>query len=156
MPLPPGRAPSKDMDWRAFRDELKHRRFVAARRALAARYEGLTVEHPELGQAVGAGRRDEPLFQVVPYKEAYSPGLVRSVLDQVGITRGALLDPFAGAGTSVLVAAQRGISGVGVDLLPFAAFVGRTLLRIGEADWDKIDRTEPHLLATVASHPRCK
>lgn len=145
-PGPSGRAPSKDMDWHAFRDGLRPRRFVAARKALAARFEGSTVEHLELGQAVGAGRRDEPLFQVVPYKEAYSPCLVRSVLDHVGITKGALLDPFSGAGTSVLVAAQRGMSGVGVDLLPFAAFAGRTLLRIGEADWDKIDRTEPRLL----------
>lgn len=136
------------MDWHAFRDELKPRRFVAARRALADRYEGLTVEHLELGQSVGAGRRDEPLFQVVPYKEAYSPGLVRSLLDHMGIRKGALLDPFAGAGTSVLVAAQRGMPGVGVDLLPFAAFAGRTLLRVGEADWDKIDRTEPRLLAS--------
>lgn len=136
------------MDWHEFRDDLRPRRRVAARKALAARYEGATVEHPELAQAVGTGRRDEPLFQVVPYKEAFSPCLVRAVLDHVGVTDGALLDPFAGAGTSVLVAVERGMSGVGVDLLPFAAFAGRTLLRAGEADWDLVGRLEPRLVAS--------
>lgn len=147
VPAPAGRTASKGTDWHAFRDELPVRRRVAARKALVERYEGLTVERPELAQVVGAQRREEPLFQVVPYKEAFSPYLVRTVLDHVGATSGALLDPFSGAGTSVLVAAERGISAVGVDLLPFAAFAGRTLLRVVESDWSLIDRLELQLLA---------
>jgi len=141
------RSQSTDMNWREFRDGLVPKRRVAARKALAARYESVTVEHLELGQAVGAGQRHEPLFDVIPYKEAFSPCLVRAVLDHVGITQGMLLDPFAGAGTSVLVAVERGLSAVGVDLLPFAAFAGRTLLNVGESDWNLIDRLEPRLLA---------
>lgn len=138
----------RNVDWRAHRDQIKPRRGTAARKELAARYEGRVVERLELGQVVGTRRRDEPLFQVVPFKEAFSAGLVRGVLDHVGVTGGSLIDPFSGAGTSVLVAAERRMSGVGLDLLPFAAFAGRTLLHCGEADWSTIDRVESEVLET--------
>lgn len=107
-------------------------------------------EHYELSRAVGAGSRDEPLHRLVPYKEAFSPQLVRAILDHTGISSGTLLDPFAGAGTSLLVAAERGLGAVGVDLLPFAAFTADALLRAPLADWDLVRR---HARRVQAARP---
>ncbi len=139
----------RESEWQTFRDGQVPKRRVSARRSLADRYDGVTVDHPELAHSVGTKRRDEPLFQVVPYKEAFSPNLVRTVLNHVGVSDGTLLDPFVGAGTSVLVAAERGMSGTGIDLLPFAVFAAQTLLRVGESDWLLIDNLENQLLARV-------
>lgn len=83
---------------------------------------------------VGATRRDEPLYRWVPYKEAFAPDLVRGVIDHLGITSGVLLDPFAGVGTSLLVAAERGITAIGIELLAYPAFAASTMLAASCAD----------------------
>jgi hypothetical protein len=103
----------------------------------------------ELGRLVGAGHRDEPIHRWVPYKEAFAPDLVRGVLDYLGITSGVLLDPFAGIGTSLLVGAERGMTAIGVELLPYPAFAASTMLAAGTADSSAI-RT----LAAVAAADR--
>ena len=138
------------MDWYTYRDELQPRRRTRERLALAARYDGAFVDRLELGRAVGGHQRTEPLYSVVPYKEAFSPGLVRHILDLAGISSGRLLDPFAGAGTSLLVAAERGLGAVGVDILPFAAFAANTLLHASLVPWDTVDSQ----LGTILRHPR--
>jgi hypothetical protein len=63
-----------------------------------------------------------------------------------------LLDPFAGAGTSLLVAVERDLVAVGVDILPFASFAARTLLHAPLARWDLIDQHLP----LVLSHPQSR
>lgn len=150
--VPPAEASvaSPPMDWVTYRDELQPRRRTVERRALAGRYDGAFVDRLELGRAVGGHQRTEPLYAVVPYKEAFSPGLVRDILDVAGVRSGRLLDPFAGAGTSLLVAAERGLGAVGVDILPFAAFAANTLLHTSLVHWDTVDSQ----LATILCHPQ--
>lgn len=138
------------MDWRTFREQLATRTAYTAREELAARFAGVLSPRPELGRVVGSHQRTEPLHSVVPYKEAFSPALVRDVLDTAGVTTGRLLDPFAGSGTSLLVAAERGLAAVGVDILPFAAFAARTLLYAPTADLSALDE----LAELVLDQPR--
>lgn len=134
------------MNWRTYREQLRPRAASTARTKLAARYTGVLSDRPELGRAVGSHQRTEPLHSVVPYKEAFSPTLVRDVLDTAGVTDGRLLDPFCGSGTSLLVAAERGLTAVGVDLLPFAAFAARTLLYAPNADLAAVDELAARVL----------
>jgi hypothetical protein len=137
------------MDWLTFREQVNARSAHAARDALSARFASVTSDRPELGRTVGSQQRTEPLHATVPYKEAFSPTVVRDVLDSAGVTDGRLLDPFAGAGTSLLVAAERGLTPVGVDILPFASFAARTLLYAPTADLAAVDE----LAAQVLSRP---
>lgn len=134
------------MDWRTVREQLDARTAHTAREELAARFASVLSDRPELGRAVGSHQRTEPLHSVVPYKEAFSPTLVRDVLDTAGVTTGRLLDPFAGAGTSLLVAAERGLAAVGVDILPFAAFAARALLYAPTADLATLDELAEQVL----------
>jgi hypothetical protein len=101
---------------------------------LAQRFAAVTELRPELGRHVGASGRDLPVYRWVPYKEAYSPALVHAVLNHLGLTNGTLFDPFCGAGTSLLVAAERGLSAVGVERLPYAAYAAQTTLAAHRAD----------------------
>lgn len=149
MPVPSMGAHSITMTWDDHRAAARKVRRVRARTELAKAYRGVTCQRPDLARAVGAGQRIEPLYSVVPYKEAFSPAVVRAVLQHHEITSGRLLDPFVGAGTSLLVAADRGLTAVGVDVIPFSAFASRTLLHIANTDWDAVD---DHL-DRVLAHP---
>jgi hypothetical protein len=135
------------MTWVDHRAAAAKVRRVQARAELAGTYDAVTQNRPDLAGSVGSRQRLEPLFCVVPYKEAFSPTVVRAVIEGCAIESGRLLDPFAGAGTSLLVAAERGLTAVGVDILPFSAFASRTLLRIGDTDWDALDSHLDRVLA---------
>lgn len=139
-----------EMTWQEYLRTMNPLAKLAAREALAKRYVGLLEERLELGCLVGAGRRDEPVHRWVPYKEAFSPGLVRDILDYLGEDSGVLLDPFAGVGTSLLVANERGMTGIGVELLPYPAFAASTKLGSGLANPEKVRR----LAAATASDRR--
>jgi hypothetical protein len=106
----------------------------AALEQLSSQLEPLTKERLELGHLAGPRRRDEPGFRWLRYKEAYSPLLVRAVLDQWRDLDGPVLDPFAGSGTSILVALELGMSAVGVELLPYSQWAANTTVQARSAD----------------------
>lgn len=107
---------------------------IAALEQISAQLEPLTKERLELGHLAGPRRRDEPGFRWLRYKEAYSPPLVRAVFDQWGEVDGPVLDPFAGSGTSILVALERGMPAVGVELLPYPQWAANTTVQARFAD----------------------
>ena len=101
---------------------------------LAEEFRDLEQVRTDLGVLAGPRRRDEPGYRWLPYKEAFSPGLVRAVLDHwTGLT-GPLLDPFAGSATSLLAAAERGLRSIGVEILPYAQWGADTIVRANAAD----------------------
>lgn len=55
------------------------------------------------------------------YREGFSAELIRYLLEKTGLTGGTILDPFAGSGTALFVAAERGLNAVGIELLPSTA-----------------------------------
>jgi len=61
--------------------------------------------------------------------ESYSEPLVVDALERFGIGRGqSVLDPFAGAGTTLVSSALRGVDSVGLEVNPFLAFASRVKL----------------------------
>lgn len=52
------------------------------------------------------------------YKEGFSAALMTYVFEKAGIKSGRVLDPFAGSGTALFVAAEHGINATGIELLP--------------------------------------
>ena len=136
-----------DHAWREFSRELPTTVAYTARTHLAREYQSLTKDRLDLGHHAGIlPRADEPVYRWVRYKEAYSPRLVRDVLDELlpqpsGYQNsGELLvyDPMAGSGTSLLVAAERGLPALGADLMPYAAFLSSTMIRWREADPERV------------------
>jgi len=60
------------------------------------------------------------------FPHSYSPELVEAILKDWDLPNGSsLLDPFVGAGTTLLVAKERGIPATGVDISPLAILVSR-------------------------------
>lgn len=106
----------------------------AALHRMVAELSALTKDRPGLGRLAGAGYRDEPAHRWIAYKEAFSPGLVREILDSWSGLRGPILDPFAGTGTTLLVAIERDLTAIGVELLPYSHWVANTLVNARAAE----------------------
>ncbi|MBI3592838.1 MAG: site-specific DNA-methyltransferase [Nitrospirae bacterium] len=62
--------------------------------------------------------KNEPGFRWFKYKEGFSSALVDYVLDRCKVTRGEIIDPFAGSGATLFVASRRGLDSAGIELLP--------------------------------------
>jgi len=76
------------------------------------------------------------VYRWFKYKEAFSAELIEHLLSKYRITKGVLLDPFAGSGTALFVAGGHGMKVEGIELLP----IGQTLIATKQLiDWDLKD-----------------
>jgi hypothetical protein len=98
----------------------------------------LTELRPELGRFAGPRHRDEPAHRWLPYKEAFSPGMVRAILDDWTNVDGPLLDPFAGSGTSVLVAIERCLPAIGIEMLAYPQWAASVAVSARAADGHRL------------------
>lgn len=65
--------------------------------------------------------KKDKLHSWLKYKEGFSAELVRILLNEFSIDKGAtVLDPFMGSGTTALVACMNGINSIGYDILPMS------------------------------------
>ena len=148
--------------WKEFRRALPTTVADTARARLLQEYEPLTKDRLDLGRHAGIlPRAEEPVYRWVRYKEAYSPRLVRDVLDELlpqpsgRQDCGELLvyDPMAGSGTSLLVAAERGLPALGADLMPYAAFLSSAMIRWREADPARVRQIAEDALSGYVPFP---
>jgi len=135
----------------------------AVRAHLLQEYEPLMKERLDLGSHAGVlPRAEEPVYRWVRFKEAYSPRLVRDMLDQMIPKRSrhrdekapVVYDPMVGSGTSLLVAAERGLPALGADMMPYATFLSSALIRSHLADPDTVRQIGNEVLAGYRSMPR--
>ncbi len=96
--------------------------------ALEARYADKLLVNPKLSRQLVSfqANKNKPGYRWFKYKEGFSEPLVHYLLDYAGLDSGRLLDPFAGTGTALFAASERGLSATGIELLP----VGCDIMRV--------------------------
>jgi hypothetical protein len=96
---------------------------------LEHKYAPLIKEELQLANIVSyVPNKKLPLLRLYRYKEAFASRFVEEFINRFGLTeRDYLFDPFCGMGTTLFVAAQKGIASVGIDRLPVGVFIARTL-----------------------------
>ncbi len=69
-----------------------------------------------------------PRHRWFPYKEGFSPSFVKQFISNniAPPSKGIVLDPFSGVGTTTLVASQLGYKSIGLDVSPLSTFVAKT------------------------------
>ena len=96
-----------------------------------------------LGDTAFARNRTEPLHRWVPWIAGFSSSFVGSVLETVSDRNPAdilVLDPFAGVGTTLVEAMERGHESVGFEINPYAALVCRTKMSCLAYDLNRFQR----------------
>lgn len=99
------------------------------RERLERRFRSLMREELDLGNLVSyVGNKSMPVLRLYRYKEAFAYKFVREFLHRFEIKdRDYVFDPFAGMGTTTFTSMLHGIPSIGIDRLPIAVFVARTL-----------------------------
>lgn len=88
--------------------------------------------------------KTRPFYRWYKFKEAFSASLVEHLLHKYGISKGIILDPFAGSGTALFAAREAGIDAEGIELLPIGQeIIATTKLLESEftpEDFDRVQR----------------
>jgi len=73
------------------------------------------------------GLKEKPLHRWCVFPHSFTDDLVTSLIEEWGLTpKDKILDPFAGAGTTILTAKEKGIPATGYDLSPYAVHAACT------------------------------
>jgi len=73
------------------------------------------------------------IYRWFKFKEGFSAGLVEHLLSKYRISKGIVLDPFAGSGTALFAATAAGVKAEGVELLP----IGQEIIKARQVvDWN--------------------
>ena len=81
-----------------------------------------------------SSNRGEPVHRWVPWIAGYSRQFVANAIDSRMGGPGAVLDPFAGVGTTLVEADRKGHEATGFEINPYAAFAARTKLAAHRVD----------------------
>jgi len=104
----------------------------------------------------------KPVHRWYVFPHSFTSELVHALIDDWGLgPKSHILDPFAGAGTTLLAAKERGVPATGYDLSPLAVFAARvklanySLSRLEEA-WKRLqkDMDPAQWNGAVKSHPK--
>jgi hypothetical protein len=94
-----------------------------------------------------------PLHRWFYFPHSYSPELVDVILDSWGLPAdSSLVDPFVGAGTTLVVAKERGHRAIGTDLSPLAILLANA--KVADYDPEALRSATGAVVATVASDDR--
>jgi len=94
--------------------------------------------------------KDEPIYRWFKYKEGFSSALVKYFLSEYSPRPGMVLDPFAGAGTTLFAGQEIGWESHGIELLPVGSFVMETREALNNIDTIKLKATIKTLWTEIA------
>ncbi|MEG4289784.1 DNA methyltransferase [Microcoleus sp. C2C3] len=85
---------------------------------------------------------EEPIHRWYYYKEGYSHRLVAEVLKryQIPSKYPAILDPFCGAGTTLVAAQSHGLSAVGIEINPFSFFISNVKTSLSKINPEELEK----------------
>lgn len=99
---------------------------AASRVALEERHEERFVDRSDRASWVTFGPNlTEPRHRWLPYRQGLARALVDAFLAEAELAKLPVLDPFAGTGTVPLAVAQRGRTGIGVEVVAALALAAR-------------------------------
>ena len=99
------------------------------RQKIEDKFQDIIHEELDLSSLVSyVGNKKMPFLRIYRYKEAFAFNLVRSFLARFEANPDDyVFDPFSGLGTTLFTSMLSGIPSTGIDKLPIAYFISKTL-----------------------------
>lgn len=99
------------------------------REEIEEKFKNFIHEEPKLGSLVSyVGNKNIPFLRIYRYKEAFAFNFVKDFLRRFEAnSNDYVFDPFSGLGTTMFTSMLSGIPSVGIDKLPIAYFISKTL-----------------------------
>ena len=99
------------------------------RQEIEGKFRNIIHEELNLSSLVSyVGNKKLPFLRIYKYKEAFAFNFVRDFLTRFQANSDDyVFDPFSGLGTTVFTSMLNGIPSVGIDKLPIAHFISKTL-----------------------------
>ena len=109
------------------------------RQEIEEKYSDILRKELRLGSLVSyVGNKSVPFLRIYRYKEAFAFNFVKDFLKRFNAGPGDyVFDPFSGLGTTMFTSTICGIPSIGIDKLPLAYFISKTLplfLRLREEE----------------------
>lgn len=100
-----------------------------SRQEIEEKFKDIVHEELNLGSFVSyVGNKKIPFLRIYKYKEAFSFRLVGEFLKRFEAdSNDYVFDPFSGLGTTMFTSMLRGIPSIGIDKLPVAHFISKTM-----------------------------
>ncbi|MFO7972476.1 MAG: DNA methyltransferase [Desulfobacterales bacterium] len=89
--------------------------------------------------------KSEPIYRWFKFKEGFSSTLVKYFLEKYSNKPGRILDPFAGAGTTLFTAQELGWESHGIELLPVASFIMKMRQAVKNINISILNNTKKNL-----------
>lgn len=107
--------------------------------ALLQNFSDVLIEDKNLTRQLVSfqANKNKPIYRWYKYKEAFSADLIEYLCNQFSINSGKVLDPFAGAGTTLFSSASRGLDADGIELLP----IGQHIIKSRKLVYENISDT---------------
>lgn len=92
----------------------------SAREALYERFREKLITNEKLDRTLVSfqANRKLPYYRWLKYKEGFSAQFIEYVINELALSPGVLLDPFAGTGAALFAARKLGWNTIGIELLP--------------------------------------
>jgi site-specific DNA-methyltransferase (cytosine-N4-specific) len=124
------------------------------REALETKFKNIICEELHLNSSVSyVGNRSIPILRLYRYKEAFAYNFVKQFLKRFNVSsEDYVFDPFVGMGTTTFTSMLHGVQSIGIEKLPIAYFIAKTLplfLNLKEGEIKSIH------LSLVKEVPRC-
>jgi tRNA G10 N-methylase Trm11 len=123
LPSPTTQDPSADLS--------ALRKVVELNDEAERRWKNKLILEPALSRSLVSfqANKGRAVYRWFKYKEAFSAEMVEYFLNRYKISKGVLIDPFAGSGTALFSAGAFGMKAEGIELLPIGQTVIATKLR---------------------------
>ena len=142
----------RDSNFESPTNGLTHNGSTTARQNLYTRFAGRVHVRPNLSRKLVSyqGNKSVPGLRWMKYKEGFSAGLVTGFLSKVQAER--VLDPFSGAGTSILTACAMGLQGTGIEIMAVGNLAARAIAAASNGlKTDVLDAESSSLLESISS-----
>jgi len=125
------------------------------REILENKFKQIICEELSLKSSVSyIGNKNVPILRLYRYKEAFAYSFVKQFLKRFDVSpRDYVFDPFVGMGTTTFTSMLHGIPSIGIEKLPIAYFIAKTLpllLKLKRGELKKI------FLSLIKEVPKCE